>query len=151
MRLNLGCGTLPLEGYTNVDSHADEADVKGDVRSLQFRDVEEVVMYHLLEHLERKDTIPTLNRVRSWMLNRATIAIEVPDMAAIMANPREAWVMDVYGSQEHEGEFHRNGFDAYSLAWVMRRAGFIDVEVEAFLSHHPMRAGMPCLLGRGTA
>lgn len=151
MKLNLGSGHLPLEGYTNVDQHAAEADVQGDVRSLQFRDVEEVVMYHLLEHLARADTIPTLNRIRSWMLNRAKIIIEVPDMAAIMAAPREQWVMDVYGSQEHDGEFHLNGFDAHSLAWVMRQAGFVDVEVETFISEHPMRVGMPCLLGRGTA
>ncbi len=151
MRLNLGCGGLPLEGYTNVDQHNEAADVIGDVRSLQFRDVEEVVMYHLLEHLARADTIPTLNRIRSWMLNRATITVEVPDMSRIMAQPREQWVMDVYGSQEHEGEFHKNGFDSYSLAWVLRSAGFVDVEVESFISSHEMRSGMPCLLGRGTA
>lgn len=151
MRLNLGCGALPLEGFTNVDAHADEADVKGDVRSLQFRDVEEVVMYHILEHLERKDTIPALNRIRSWMLNRAPITIEVPDMAAIMADPPEAWVLYVYGAQDHEGEFHRNGFDARSLQWVIEQAGFTDVTVERFISDHPMRQGMPCLIGRGTA
>lgn len=151
MRLNLGCGGLPLKGYTNVDLHNEAADVVGDVRSLQFQDVAEVVMYHLLEHLERKDTIPVLQRIRSWMLNRAPITVEVPDMAAIMAAPRLQWVSDIYGSQEHDGEFHKNGFDAYSLAWVMREAGFHDVEVESFVSEHPMRPGMPCLLGRGTA
>lgn len=151
MRLNLGCGSYPLEGYTNVDQHNEAADVVGDVRSLQFRDVEEVVMYHLLEHLERKDTVPTLNRIRSWMLNRATITIEVPDMAAIMADPPEAWELYVYGSQEHGGEFHLNGFTAESLGWVMRAAGFSSVSVEAFLSDHEMRRGMPCLLGKGVA
>jgi predicted SAM-dependent methyltransferase len=150
VRLNLGSGTLPLDGYVNVDAHA-EADVRGDIRELDFSDVEEVRMDHLLEHLPIKDTLPALERIRSWMKPGARITVEVPDMFAIMANPRSVWVTDVYGVQDHPGEYHMCGFSHHSLRHVLIEAGFQGVKSTAFISQHPHRAGLPCIEATGRA
>jgi predicted SAM-dependent methyltransferase len=151
MRLNLGCGLLPLEGYVNVDAHAEQADVRGDIRELDFSDVEEVRMDHLLEHLPIKDGLPVLERIRSWMKPGAKITVEVPDMLAIMANPRAVWLTDIYGVQEHPGEFHMAGFSHYSLRHVLIEAGFKDVHSTSFISEHPHRPGLPCVKATGHA
>ena len=150
MRLNLGSGGLPLEGYVNVDMHC-EADVKGDIRELTFEGVEEVVMYHLLEHFGLWETRTVLRRVRSWMNPGARITVEVPDMEAIMANPGPSWPSDVYGAQSHDGEFHKSGFTFGMLAQALIEAGFSDVKTRAFLSTNKNRPGMPCIEATGHA
>lgn len=150
MRLNLGCGWVPLEGYVNVDAHC-PADVQGDIRELDFSDVEEVRMDHLLEHLPHAETVQVLKRVRSWMRLGAPIAVEVPDMAAIMENPRGTWLTDIYGTQSHQGEFHMSGFDVHSLSHALFAAGFSDVTARAFVSDNLQREGLPCVEAIGRA
>lgn len=144
MRLNLGSGGQPLEDYTNVDLHA-PADVQGDIRELDFHDIEEVVLYHLLEHIPHAQTITVLERIHGWMRSGAQIVVEVPDMQGIMENPSPCWITDIYGVQSHEGEFHYTGFMSTTLAHVLHEAGFQNIEVRRFISLNPNRPGMPCL------
>lgn len=144
MRLNLGSGEQPLEGYTNVDLYT-KADVRGDIRELDFEGIEEVLMHHVLEHLGIWETNPVLVRVRSWMRPGAQITVEVPDMEAIMASPSTSWVTDVYGVQNHDGEFHKSGYTAGSLEGALLVAGFSDVTVRRFISDNPNRRGFPCV------
>ena len=108
-------------------------------------------MYHLLEHLGIHETYTVLSRIRKWIKPGGRIVVEVPDMAAIMANPGPSWPTDVYGSQSHEGEFHRSGFDTGRLAHALIHAGFTDVKVRQFLSENVNRPGMPCLEATGRA
>ena len=146
MKLNLGSGRLPLEEYVNVDLH-EEVDVKGDIRYLSFYDIEEVRMSHLLEHLPWADTVPVLERVKGWMRPGGLLMVEVPDMELIMAEAHSNpdWVAWVYGSQYHDGEYHKTGFTVRTLEAAIVGAGFSEVAVRQFRSEHPYRPGMPCL------
>lgn len=150
MRLNLGSGNLPLEGYTNVDLYCD-ADIRGDVFELEFADVEEVVMFHFLEHLGLWEGREALRRIRSWMRPGAEITVEVPDMEAIMANPGPSWATDVYGCQAHPGEFHKSGYSAGLLHDTLLLTGFSDVRTRRFLSENTNRVGMPCVEAKARA
>ena len=147
MLLNLGCGHQPIVGYTNVDAYADEADIKGDIRELTFTDVGEVQLKHVLEHFPWRDTLPVLERIHSWMRPGAMIVVEVPDMAPItaeaMRNPD--WIRYLYGSQEHEGEYHRSGFTVESLTSDLIEAGFTVGKTVRFRSQNQHRLGMPCI------
>lgn len=144
-RVNLGSGELLLDGWTNVDAYV-AADITEDCRDLDFTDLDEVYTSHMLEHLAWGDVPPLLRRIRGWLKPGGKLTIEVPDMAAIMANPGDDWVIYVYGSQSHEGEFHRSGFTQDSLSQALANEGYSGVNVAAFLSEHPFRPGMPCLL-----
>jgi predicted SAM-dependent methyltransferase len=147
VRLNLGCGHEPLEGWTNVDAYAEEADVSGDIRGLQFDDAEEVLLVHVLEHFSWRETHLVLRRIHGWMRKGATLTVEVPDMEHITAEAMHNvdWIRYLYGSQEHEGEYHRTGFTAHSLSMQLHTAGFVIREVERFRSDNPHRHRMPCL------
>lgn len=146
MRLNIGSGEFPIEGYVNVDLYP-PADVVGDVCELEFGGVEHVVMSHSLEHVSWRKTLPLLTHIHGWMNEGAGIVIEVPDMEEIMRNPDPVWWLAyVYGAQApHEGETHRAGFTAPILAALLEHAGFREVTTRTFLSEHPYRPGMPCL------
>lgn len=147
MRLNLGCGHEPLEGWTNVDAYAEQADIIGDIRELQFEDVEDVLMVHVLEHFSWRETRQVLARVHGWMRKGGQLIVEVPDMQTItgeaMLNPD--WIRYLYGSQEHEGEYHRTGFTAHSLSMHLHATGFTIRRLERFRSQNRHRYRMPCL------
>jgi len=152
MRLNLGSGKYPLEGWTNVDAHC-EADVQGDIRDLHFHDVEAVNMDHLLEHFSWRETTSILARIHSWMLPGGDLRIEVPDMTQIMErgtqHPR--WFKYVYGDQSTPGEFHLAGFTCGMLVERLQMAGFRLRFIAKNTSRHQGRRGMPCLVARASA
>jgi predicted SAM-dependent methyltransferase len=150
VRLNLGAGGYPLDGFTNIDLFP-PADIVGDFMEMSFAELKEVVMIHVLEHISHRNTLATLERVRSWMKPGARLVVEVPDMGMLMAAPRERWLTDIYGVQTHDGEYHRAGFTFQTLRKAMRAAGFHDVAVRSFLSDHPRRTGFPCLEATGCA
>ena len=150
-RLNLGCGHEPIQGYVNIDSYAVEADVHGDFRQLTYRDVDEILLSHVLEHLPWRHTQLVLNKLHGWLRDGGELLIEVPDMELItaeaMGNPD--WVRYLYGSQEHEGEYHRSGFTIPILEQKLRTAGFMIAEIYSFRSKNPHRLGMPCITAVG--
>lgn len=109
-------------------------------------------MIHFLEHFSWHETRPLLQHVRSWMKRGGLLVVEVPNMERIMAHgTRGDWLRYVYGSQQHEGEYHRTGFSFESLPSAILSAGFRVRGVRMFPSQHPSRRGMPCLECRGTA
>jgi predicted SAM-dependent methyltransferase len=58
LRLNVGSGSLAVDGYVNVDARAiDGVDVVADVADLPFDDgsVEEVRSSHVLEHFPEEE------------------------------------------------------------------------------------------------
>ncbi len=153
MRLNLGSGEFPLDGWTNVDMFC-PADVQGDMRLLDFEGVTQVEMNHSLEHIPWPDVLPLVERIRGWMLEGGTIRIEVPDMREIMRRGEELplWMIYTYGAQApHQGEAHMSGYTEGTLRALLTSAGFGVSETREFLSDHPYRPEMPCLEARAVA
>lgn len=150
-RVNLGCGELPLDGWTNVDGYTTHGDIVGDFFDLEFSDLEEVCMYHALEHVSWRLVPELLVRIHSWLRPGGRFTVEVPNMDMIFRLPPADWQTYVYGCQAHEGEYHRSGFMPHELERALFAAGFDPVELEIFESTHPMRLGMPCILARGVA
>lgn len=152
MRLNLGSGQYLMPGWVNVDAFCD-ADIQGDIQLLDFQDITAVRMSHLLEHISWRQTGPVLDRIRSWMSPGGVLTVEVPDMDAIMARgtAHPLWFKYVFGDQSHDGEYHLAGFTAAMLKDALEQAGWADVAVRRFESHHKGREGMPCLEAVGRA
>lgn len=141
IRLNLGCGHVPLPGYLNVDRRAlPGVDVVAEVDQLPFAkgEVAEICSAHLLEHFPleqlRRELLPYwVSLLRADGVFRAI----VPDGA----NMARAFVSEEYpfenlrqvtfGGQDYDGDFHYNMFSSDSLSQLLRDAGFTRVEVVA--------------------
>jgi predicted SAM-dependent methyltransferase len=87
MRLNLGCGAFPLEGFTSIDADpAVQPDVVATVPPLPYPDgaVAEIYMGHLLEHFDYEDGQALLRECYRVLMPGGRLGVVVPDTRAIM-------------------------------------------------------------------
>lgn len=152
MRLNLGAGGYPVDGYLSVDL-LEDADIPGDFTDMDFVAIEAVVMSHSLEHVSHHRTLEVLERIRSWMVPGGDLVVEVPDIDHIRAIDPSAphWNQWMFGSQEAEGCAHLAGFTVATLRHALVRAGWTVTQVITFASDHPARRGYPCIEAKATA
>ncbi|WP_147794106.1 methyltransferase domain-containing protein [Cellulomonas sp. Y8] len=139
LRVNLGCGHVPLEGYVNVDNRdLPSVDVVADVFAMPFEDgtVDEFFSSHFLEHFPleqlRRRLLPAL---RAKLTPGGTLRAVVPDVDAMMrayvagTYPYDDMREVVYGGQDYDGDFHYNMFTPDSLTEILASGGFRDVRV----------------------
>lgn len=152
MKLNLGSGPEPLDGFTNVDL-VPPADIVGDFMEMSFEGVEQVEMSHVLEHLPFRRTEEALLRVRSWMEPGGSLRVEVPDCDVLvqMDVADGCWQQWMFGSQGGPGEFHCAGFNHTTLTRALERAGWSVLNWSTFVSGNRWRVGYPCLEAIATA
>lgn len=141
LRLNVGCGHIPMADYINVDARElPGVDVLADVADLPFEEgaVDEIHSAHLLEHFpEEQLTRQLLPYWRSRLRPGGVLRAVVPDAAAMLAGHADGSVSFedlravLYGGQEYEGDFHFTMFTAASLGNLLERSGFENVTVEA--------------------
>ena len=84
MKLNLGCGTRPIEGWVNADKYP-PADILHDLESLPWpwgdNSAEEIVLSHVLEHLGPTPDLflKIMQELYRVCKPGATVMIVVPD------------------------------------------------------------------------
>jgi len=139
LRLNLGCGHIPLAGYVNVDMRKlPGVDVVAPLDAMPFEaeSVGEIFSAHVLEHfpqvaLERQ----LLPYWYSLLASGGEFRSVVPDVDAMIDQYRDGTISFeslrevVYGGQEYEGDFHHTAFTPESLTELLGAAGFVDVEL----------------------
>jgi len=139
LRLNLGCGHLPLEDYLNIDQRElPRVDIVAEITALPFQpgEVAEIFSAHVLEHFPqeqlRREVLPYLKSLlRPGGLFRAV----VPDAQAMIREhaggryPFELLREVVFGGQDYEGDFHYNMFTPEHLTGLLHEAGFEGVQV----------------------
>lgn len=139
LRLNVGSGSLAVEGYVNVDGRAiNGVDVVAEVGDLPFDDgtVEEVRSAHVLEHFPKEELRRRV--LPHWVAKLrpgGTFRAIVPDAVSMM----DAWsegtltfedLREVtFGGQDYEGDFHFTMFSVDSLTALLEGAGLVDVRV----------------------
>lgn len=141
IRLNLGSGHIPLEGYVNVDSRElPGVDLVGDAANLPFDtdSVTEIFSSHFLEHFpEEQLTRVLLPEFRRMLKPGGHFRAVVPDVEAMMrAYVANAYDYDdmkqvIYGGQDYDGDFHFNMFTESSMAQILNHAGFTEVTAVA--------------------
>jgi len=80
-RLNVACGVDGTEGFVRLDrSLVAEPDILADARKLPFRDESfgEIRSWHILEHFERSELVPTMNEWWRILVNGGVIDLEFP-------------------------------------------------------------------------
>jgi predicted SAM-dependent methyltransferase len=139
IRLNIGCGHIPIEGYVNVDMRPlPGVDMVAGVDNLPVdpASVTEIFSAHLLEHFPeeqlRRQLLPYW-----WSLLEpgGRFRAVVPDSEAMVAAYAAGAIgfpelrRVIFGDQEYEGDFHFNAFTPQSLVEMLEKAGFVDVRV----------------------
>ena len=142
--------------WSKVDKYFDDVGVINmDATALDFPDdsVEAIYASHLLEHFSYRKVPDILKHWYNKLQPEGWLHINVPDLQWFaktllqMINKEEfegkyytdpAYLigMMVYGSHEHEGEYHKAGFIKETLEGFLKDAGFVDIEiVQEFEAH----------------
>ena len=139
LRLNIGSGVDYKEGFVNVDPFDDDADVKAFAQSLPFHDnsVAQIVCYQVLEHIPQLEVLPVLKEFHRVLKANGNLVLAVPDMVGscerFLADPENDWSLArIYGTQAHEGQFHKSGFTPKRLFKYCGYAGFRTVGIAYF-------------------
>ncbi|MBN3824752.1 hypothetical protein G3O00_14130 [Burkholderia sp. Ac-20384] len=134
IRLNLGCGHIPLNGYLNVDRRAlPGVDVVSEVDGLPFGkgELTEIFSAHLLEHFPeeqlRRELLPYFFGL---LRTGGELKAIVPDAEAMIREysngtyPYDDLREVMYGGQDYDGDFHFNMFTPDSMIKLLTEAGF---------------------------
>lgn len=141
VRLNLGCGHIPLEDFLNVDRRElDGVDVVADVHRVPFPagTVARIHSAHLLEHFPveelRRSLLPYwISLLRPGGLLTAVIPDAETMIAEFVAGRMsfEELRLVTFGQQEYDGDFHFNMFSHASIQELLRQAGLEEVRLVA--------------------
>lgn len=132
LRVNIGCGRRPIEGWVNTD--ADEAsqaqvvfDAAGDEWPFEDGSVEEVAAYHVFEHLDKAGSGNFLARAKRALKSGGRLVIECPDLLGICARfhkNQNQLTREIYGNQTTPWQSHRYGYSRDTIKLVLEEAGF---------------------------
>jgi hypothetical protein len=139
LRLNLGCGHVPLDGYLNIDRRElPGVDIVAEAGQLPFEagEVDEISSAHLLEHFPqeqlKRELLPYW---KSLLKPGGLFRAIVPDAEAMIreySNGRYPYYymrQVFYGAQDYDGDFHHNMFIPSHLSALLTEAGFVDDRV----------------------
>jgi len=137
-KLNLGCFNKKLPGFINIDIREDvNPDVVDDIFTLsKFKDnsVDLIYCSHALEHLDYIQTSKALDNWNRVLKLNGILRLSVPDLEAVFAHYFYHKNLDIimhmlYGSQRHEFDYHKNGWDFNRLKRDLEKHGFNNVRL----------------------
>lgn len=152
MKLDIGSGTNPKgEGYTTVDPYQPDAEIKAPMWALPLpaESVTAIYCSHALEHVGWSQVAPTLAEWRRVLRPGGELVLRVPDLAWCvlhwLQDPHDVWRMaKIFGSQEHEGNVHRCGFEAEGWRRQLGEAGFSVVREAVLWTHEQQTLEFVC-------
>jgi len=143
IKLNVGSGEYPKDGYVNIDKYYDKADVISDAIALPYENnsADELLSSHMLEHFNKYEISNALKEWYRVLKINGKIEIEVPDFESILktwleSDDKTGFAMDtVFGLQTRPGEEHKFGFTSKILKEMLLDIGFFDIEITKTYSH----------------
>ena len=169
LKLHLGCGEIPLDGYVNMDVRKTPAvDLIGDIRELPFADdsVETIETYHTFEHLpvclqtsvdavygeKYGALIEVLKEWRRVLKINGLLVIEMPDFDKVLEEyqsateeRKEELLLSIYGSfrNNDDSDYHRWGANEHRWRYMLEKAGFRYIKFCEPQDYHTKTS--PCL------
>ena len=146
-KLNLGCNTRILKGYTNIDFTAYHGvDIVTDVSKLGMygdNSVDVIRASHILEHFATKRTAGILKEWYRALKPDGLLYLSVPDweriVSAYVSGGLGDWVINsLYGDQGYDGAEHKTVFDERRLRDYLGKAGFSDISRVEILPDTPI-------------
>lgn len=130
MKLNIGGGT-ERDGWINVDRKEGQ---EAYPLSYETDSVDEILASHILEHFGRYETADVIAEWVRVLKPGGRIRIAVPDLVATceaIAKEQPLCGLDplcvLYGGQTDSNDYHKTGFNADGLAYLMQQAGVVDI------------------------
>jgi len=142
-KLHLGCGSVHIKGFINVDiTCGPYIDAVDDVRFLEkFENNSAPVIYacHVLEHFGHEEVPRILRRWKEVLMPGGEIRISVPDIDRIVeiyknnwshfqTPGNSPWIGLLYGGQGNQYDVHKTGFNFCWLKYLMEKEGYKDIE-----------------------
>ncbi|MBI5642846.1 MAG: hypothetical protein HY954_05160 [Deltaproteobacteria bacterium] len=141
IRVNVGCGHIPMEGYLNVDMRElPGVDITAPADKLPFEEnsLSEIFSSHLIEHFPQEELKrKILPHWHGLLKKNGILRAVLPDAEAMIENytkgdyPFEKLRNVTFGAQEYDGDFHFNMFSRQSIKGLLEEAGFRDVSYAA--------------------
>ena len=160
LRLNLGCGHIPLDGFVNVDGRAlPGVDVVAEVGSLPVDpgEVTEIRSSHLLEHFPAAKLAKLLRYWTGLLQPGGRFVAVVPDAESMIHGfaggefPWEDLREVTFGGQEYSGDFHFTMFSQADLTAALTSAGLVDVRITEAGRHNGACLEMEAVAYKPTA
>lgn len=139
LRVNLGCGHIPVDDYINVDMRAlPGVDIVAEAGNLPLEPgtLRELRSAHLLEHFPQEELRRRL--LPYWFSLLAPggrFTAIVPDGEAMVGQLAagsyefESFRQVLFGAQDYNGDFHFNLFEPRSIRALLEEAGFTDIDI----------------------
>lgn len=148
LKLHLGCGSNPLEGYVNIDKYNPKADKIMDACKLDYPDnsVDEIFTSHMVEHIAYPEFMRALKEWHRVLVKGGTLIIRCPNFEKhlrdwLNADYRKRWgernegVNVILGFQDKgPGYLNRNIFTADRLKNLVSMAGFEVLEWHPYVT-----------------
>ncbi len=138
MKLNLGCGDMLLDGFTNCDLYNPKADTKCDVKSLPFPDGSAELIYssHVIEHFHFHEAFDVLREWKRVLKDGGILEIETPDLLEsckkfITASEEEKHRIlyaHFFSTPWIDGQWHKFLYTEKQLRWTLEQLGFKQIE-----------------------
>lgn len=152
IKLHLGCGSLYLKGYVNIDypqtSHTTitvKADKYADLRNLDYpeKSISEIRLHHVFEHFSRQWAYRLLANWHKWLEDGGILVIETPDFDECAKRYLSAGIdykfkllRQIFGSHEAHWAYHVDGWDEEKFRFVLQKFGFHKLEFQKILAYH---------------
>tara|TARA_R110000765_G_scaffold71547_1_gene138906 strand:- start:19 stop:579 length:561 start_codon:yes stop_codon:yes gene_type:complete len=140
-KLNLGCGHNVIDGYVNIDvQELPGVDLSLDFikNKLPFEDgeVSEVVMYHTIEHVEKKHHYAIFSEIRRVLGIGGELFLSYPDffncverLKTATDDDRQFWEATIYGRQLVPSDYHVCVISSAYLLGILAPLGFAEFAV----------------------
>ena len=152
--LDIGSGfkNESKKGFLRVDPYVKDSDLKDFAWDLSYEDnvVDEIFSSHMLEHLYKRQVIPTLKEWYRVIKPKGKLIVTVPDLEWCcnwwLNHQTNGWDLDIiYGGQSRKGETHRTGFNRQIMIDYLREAGFTVKKFEELETHNQKTLSFECI------
>ncbi len=139
LKLHLGCGTVYLPGYVNIDYPSDvqtsqhvqtekSADEYCDIVALDYPadSIQEVRLHHVFEHFDRPTALRLLTQWYGWLCDGGILTIETPDFDRSI----KAYL---FGDARTRGKVLRHLFGSHDAHWAVHYDGWYKAKYKEYL------------------
>jgi predicted SAM-dependent methyltransferase len=155
LKYHLGCGSVYLEGYVNVDfpqehhniNHSIKADLYVDIMKMKYEKCDEIKSNHFFEHFSYVDSLVLLYKWTKALNFEGILDIGIPDVeelckAFVIGNTATKFkvIRYLYGSHEADWAYHLNGWSKDTLTHVLEILGY---KIEDISSHGDFNSDFP--------